>query len=234
MTSWYWDMQSAITSGWLPDLTTQDSDPYHLNWAQVVDSGSGPVAYASLCFLYQVVAVDVTTSEPLWKFGVGGDFTLVDTAGNPLPSSEFPQCEHGLQMDGTHLLMMDNGWDRGFTRAVEFTLDPKTKVATETWAWGDEAPYFTRYHGGTEWLTADHQRVLVAEAGNDCLADGRHTEVVEVDRGDDTVVHRLTLRDVHDWIYRAHRVDGCALFANAKYCPALAARVDELRPILGI
>jgi hypothetical protein len=234
VTSWLYDARDAVADGWLPAGDAERVDPHHLNWATAVDSGHGLVAYASLCYLRQIIAIDVTTSQPLWRFGAGGDFQLVDTHGHPLGDDEYPQCQHGLQMDGTHLFVYDNGEDRGYTRAVEYTLDTDTMVATETWSWVDDEPFVGIIHGGVEWLTPDHERVLVVEAGSDCAEGGRHSQIVEIDRRDDTVVQRLVLGDEHDWMYRAHRIDGCDLFANARFCPSLATRLDELRPALGL
>ena len=86
-----------------------------------------------------------------------------------------------------------------------------------------------------DWLTPDHERVLVAEGNNDCgETSTRPSQIVEIDRPTGAEVHRLVLQDLGQWIYRAHRVDGCELFANAKYCPALASRLEELRPVLGL
>jgi hypothetical protein len=228
-TSWLWNAQQGVDEGWLDAGDADHVDPHHLNWADVVATEDGLVAYASLCYERMVVAIDVETNALQWRFGPGGDFDLVDG-----PPDDFPQCQHGLQTDGTHLLVYDNGQDRGYTRAVEYTLDAATGEARKTWDWRDEG-FFERYHGGVDWLDEAHQRVLVAEGNNACDPTTRHSQVVEVDREqDDAVVHRLVLRDVADWIYRAHRVDGCSLFANVRYCAPLAARLEELRPALAL
>jgi hypothetical protein len=234
-TSWLWDVQSAVASGWLPPGDADNDDPHHLNWADVVQTPRGLEAFASLCFSFLVVAIDVESGEPLWKFGYGGDFELTDSEGHVLADqSDFPQCQHGLDTDGTRLLMYDNGFDRGYTRAVEYELDLQNKTARKTWEWLDEG-YWEKYHGSTEWLTPERDRVLVAQGNNDCGAvSSRHSQIVEVDRNTDKPVHRLIMRDIGHWIYRAHRVDGCKVFSNAKYCPDLADRLEELRPTLGL
>jgi hypothetical protein len=234
-TSWFYDFRDAVAEGWLPPGDADNTDPHHLNWAEVVDSGQGNVAYASLCYQYKIVAIDVATSQLLWRFGAGGDFDLVDTSGQPLTDDDYPQCQHGLQMDGTHLLVYDNGQTRGYTRVVEYTLDTSQMKATKTWEWQDSPPYWEKYHGGADWLTPDHDRVLVAEANSDCgTYSERHTQIVEVDRPTGAVVERMTMKDIGDWIYRAHRMDGCDIFANAKYCSTIANRVEELRGTLGL
>lgn len=232
-TSWLWNAETAVATGFLDAGSPDNPDPHHLNWADVVDAGDGPIAYASLCYSRLVIAIDVSTGAPLWRFGAGGDFALVDAQGAPLPDSEFPQCQHGLQTDGTHLLVYDNGLDREVTRAVEYTLDVERGVATRTWIWGDDG-FYEPYHGGMDWLDSDHHRILVAEANNDCGGTSdRHSQIVELDRPTGAVVQRMTLRDIGHWIYRAHRVDGCALFDDVRRCDALAERLAELGPALG-
>ncbi|MEQ1505843.1 MAG: aryl-sulfate sulfotransferase, partial [Myxococcota bacterium] len=232
--AWLWDVRDAVADGWLPAGSAEVTDPHHLNWADVVDSGAGPVAYASLCYAFLIVAIDVTTNQPLWRFGAGGDFTLTDAAGDPLPDEEYPQCQHGLQTDGTHLIVYDNGTNRGYTRVVEYELDQRAMTAKKVWDWRDEG-FWELYHGGVDWLTPDRDRVLIAEGNNDCgEGSDRPSQVVELERSTGAEIHRLTFRDVGQWLYRAHRVDGCDVFANTKYCPTLAARLDQLRPALGL
>jgi hypothetical protein len=230
-TSWLWNAARGVEDGWLSPGDEDHRDPHHLNWADVIETPSGLVAYASLCYIREVVAIDVATGDLRWSFGPGGDFELFDPAGAPI--DDFPECQHGLQTDGTHLLVYDNGHSRGATRAVEFTLDLASGRATRTWEWHDEG-FYEPYHGGVDWLDAAHDRVLVAEGNNGCDEAGRHSQIVEVDRPSDTVVHRLVLKDVAHWIYRAHRVDGCDLFANVRTCDTLASRLETLRPALGL
>jgi hypothetical protein len=234
-TSWLWDVQSAVASGWLPPGDAENDDPHHVNWADVVQTPRGLEAFASLCFSFLVVAIDVDSGEPLWKFGYGGDFDLTDAEGHVLSDqSDFPQCQHGLETDGNRLLLYDNGFDRGYTRAVEYELDLENGRAHKTWEWGDEG-FWEKYHGSVEWLTPEHDRVLMAQGNNDCgEISSRHSQIVEVDRTTNEPVHRLTLRDIGHWIYRAHRMDGCEMFSNAKYCPELGERLEELRPTLGL
>jgi hypothetical protein len=234
-TSWTWDAEDAISQGWLEAGDATNTDPHHLNWADVVQTDDGLVAYGSLCYAFLIFAVDVDSGQKLWKFGRGGDFTLRDENGAVLPDDEYPECQHGLQTDGTHLLVYDNGLERGYTRASEFALDLATMTATRTWLWEDETRFWEMYHGGVDWLDDAHERVLVAEGNNDCgdVSD-RPSQIAEVDRPSNKVVHRLVMRDVGHWIYRAHRLDGCEVFSNTRYCPALADRLDALRPALGL
>jgi hypothetical protein len=44
---------------------------------------------------------------------------------------------------------------------------------------------------------------------------------------------RIRFDDVRDATYRAERLDGCDVFANAKYCDPIADRVAELAVAFG-
>ncbi|MEQ1501274.1 MAG: aryl-sulfate sulfotransferase [Myxococcota bacterium] len=230
-TTWLYDSTSAVEEGHLWPGSPDDEDPHHLNWADVVDTPSGPVAYGSLCYAYQIVSIDATTGAFRWRLGPGGDLDLRGQNGRPLGGDEFPQCQHGLQTDGESLLVYDNGWDRGYTRVVEYAIDEDARTATVAWEWTEADRYLELYHGGADWLTSDHQRILVTESNNDCDVE-RHSQFVEVDRATGDVVQRMTLRRVSDFTYRSHRAGGCELFANAAWCPAVADRLAALDSVL--
>ena len=96
-------------------------------WAAI-----GPKALVSLCQLQQLIRIDVATGSLDWTLGVDGDFALVDTEGTFLQDSDFPQCQHGPDLDGERILLMDNGRDRSESRGVELVLDESTWTATRT------------------------------------------------------------------------------------------------------
>lgn len=50
----------------------------------------------------------------------------------------------------------------------------------------------------------------------------RFAFVLEVDPTTNEVLRRLDFTDARGSLYRAQWVDGCDLFANARYCPSLA------------
>jgi hypothetical protein len=45
--------------------------------------------------------------------------------------------------------------------------------------------------------------------------------ILEVDPATDEVVWRLDFTSWTDGLYRAERIDGCAVFGNVRTCPAL-------------
>ena len=153
---WEWSSQGAYDDG---DLEGGGGDVYHANWVDVVNQNGQDVAYVSLCNNDSVAAIDVPSGDWRWRFGPNGDFTLKDKAGNNLPNNQYPQCQHGLQVKDDRLLVYDNGHQRGFSRAVEYSLDEGTMTATLEWEWTEDN-WFERSVGGVDWTTGD--RVLIS------------------------------------------------------------------------
>lgn len=228
-----WSSQRAFDEGHLPG---GGGDVYHANWADVVDVGGQDVLFVSLCTQGWTVAIDVPSGDWRWTFGAGGDFALVDRDGTSLPDHEYPQCQHGLQVeeaqDGVvRLLVYDNGTQRGFSRAVAFDLDESTLTATKQWDW-TENNWFERSLGGVDWTSAG---VLVAMGHIESAtpSPGDKTTFVEIDPATGEKLWEIRYTDVHDMAFRAEAIDPCAIFANAKFCEAVAERLEVLADVLG-
>lgn len=220
-----WTSQAAYDIGALPG---GGGDAYHANWADVV----GDVLYVSLCYLHSVVAVDVSTGNWRWKFGPGGDFALVDADGSPLSDDEYPQCQHGLKVEGNKLLVYDNGQWRGYSRVVEYELDEAAMVATKRWDW-TEPNWFEQSLGGADYTSEGGVLVAMGHIESATPSPGDHTTFVEIDPATGEKRWEIRYTSVDDMAYRAQSVPPCDLFANGKYCPAIAARRAALAPILG-
>jgi hypothetical protein len=208
-------------------------DVYHVNWVDLKDTRDGPTAYASMCALSQVVAVDVASGGVRWILGPGGDFTLWDPSGSPLSDDEFMQCQHGLEVEGDRVLVYDNGWDRGYTRVAQYTLDTEGLRATLDWSWAGEHWYETTL-GDADWLPGDH--FLATKAHAECFSSepGAHSEILEVDQPSGEVVWRLRFEDINTTIYRAEKLSGCTLFRDVRYCEEAAAAFVPVRALLGM
>jgi hypothetical protein len=211
---WEWHSFDAVQAGTLP------SDYAHSNWATLTTHGDKQVAYVSLCQLQQIIRIDVDTGEIAWTLGVDGDFALLDSDSNPLPEDEFPQCQHGIDLQGDRWLMVDNGRDREKSRALELVLDQDARTAMITWDWTREG-WFNDILGDADYLDSDHALVLNGVAAG----VGTRPWLAEVHRPTGEIVWRADFSN-RDWIYRAIRIDGCAIFRNERYCPSL---VDGLR-----
>jgi hypothetical protein len=224
--SWNWRSQQAVDNGQL-DPGAAQGDVWHANWADVAIEDGKDKLYVSLCFTYEIVKIDPLSGEVEWVFGPGGDFALLDAGGNPLSDDSFPECQHGLEVEGDRLLVYDNGRTRLQSRAVEYELDTTTMTATELWSWwGDSAPWFYPNVGDIDYLP--NGRVLIDQAQTQCTGDP--TSIVEFDPATGEVASTVQLR-TGDGNYRAERLDGCEIFANATYCATLAARNDALQEI---
>jgi Arylsulfotransferase (ASST) len=220
---WEYTSQTAIDAGELSPGGAY-GDVWHANWADVEVEDGQDRLYISLCYYYQILKVDPISGSIEWTFGPGGDFTLVDTDGNVLPDVEFSSCQHGLEVEGNRLLVYDNGWSRYQSRIAEYELDTTTMTATLLWTWTDG--WYTCCLGDADYL--DSGRVLLSQASFGC--GSTPTKIIEIVPETGEVASTVTLRRT-DASYRAERLDGCELFANAAYCPAVAARAAELEPL---
>ncbi|MEN0065855.1 MAG: aryl-sulfate sulfotransferase [Myxococcota bacterium] len=223
-----WSSQRPFDEGNLPG---GGGDAYHANWVDIVDVDGQDVMYVSLCTQGWTVAVDVPSGDWRWTFGRNGDFDLVDTDGNALPDSEYPQCQHGLQRRDDRLLVYDNGNQRGFSRAVEYRLDESTMTATKLWDWTEPQWYETSL-GGVDYTSGE--RVLIAMGHIEAATPtpGDRTSFVEVDPTTGEKLWEVQYDSVHDMAFRAEAISPCAIFANAKYCPVVAERLETLAPVL--
>ncbi len=207
----------------------QDQDVYHANWADVV----GDVMYVGLCYASSVVAIDIPSGDWRWRFGPQeDDFALVDTQGNGLPESEYPQCLHGLQRRGNRLLVYDNGnYGRNFSRAVEYTIDEATMTATKLWDW-TEPNWYQRSLGGVDYTTGGRVLIAAGHLEGFPAQDDRST-FIEIDPATGEKLWEVQYGTKNDLAYRAEAIAPCDLFANAKYCAATRARLETLEPVLG-
>jgi hypothetical protein len=126
----------------------------------------------------------------------------------------------------------DNGTDRpggSYSRVAEYELDLDAREATLLWSW-TEPGWYDPIVGDADWLPNGH--VLVTQGFNRCLDffGDDVSELVEL-QPPDTVVWRMTWPTRDHTVYRSERYDGCAVFANARYCPAVADRIAALEAL---
>lgn len=219
--SWRYASSDALAARELDAPAYWYGDPWHANWVDVVVENGIDKLYMSLCAAYEIIKVDPVLKTIEWTFGLGGDFTLLDTNGDPLPGVEFPSCQHGIEAIGDRLLVYDNGWLRGQSRIAEYQLDTVNMTATLLWTWTDG--WYTCCLGDADQLA--NGRVLVNQASFGC--GGYPTEIHEIDPVTGAVASTVTLR-TGDASYRGERLDGCELFTNAAYCDDTATRLVEI------
>jgi len=221
--SWEYVAQTGVDAGELP-IRNGGWDEWHANWVDVRQENGEDRLYVSLCYYGWVLKIDPVAGHIEWIMGDGGDLSLVDASGAALDPFEFSQCQHGLELNGDRILFYDNGLYRGYSRAAEYAIDESTMTATLLWTWEDD--WFETTLGDVDYL--DNGRILVNKAHPECWSYGDATEIVEFDPISGNAASRVQFTDIRDASYRAMRIDGCDVMANAKYCPAIAARHDEL------
>ncbi len=118
-----------------------------------LDPYDGDVFWLSLRSLDWIVRVDVVSDAITWRLGRGGDFTLVDAAGVPLPEHQWFNHQHApvwVGGDPDRVVLFDNGNYRAvdpadpdappYSRAIELELDEQSMTATLVWSWGSPNP----------------------------------------------------------------------------------------------
>jgi hypothetical protein len=220
-----YDSQVLVDGQYLPpgDGGFGGSDPWHANWVDYIETPTGPEVYVSLCFSWQILALDGTTGDLLWQLGRGLGWTVLDETGADIGEDALPQCQHGLEVVDGKILVYDNGQDRSKSSASEWEIDPVNLVATRLWYW-TESGWQEDYIGDIDYLPND--RILVTEATQ--MGD---SEIVEVDRLTGEVASRLKM-DNGGSTYRAQQYLGCEMFSSAKECDTLAARYAVVAPLL--
>lgn len=223
-----WSSQAAYDAGLLPPSSNAD-DAYHPNWADVVDD----VLHISLCNTRLIIAVDVPSGDLRWRFGEGGDWSLVDLDGNALPDSEFPQCQHGSKRRGDKLLVYDNGKQRDYSRVVEFQLDESTMTATKLWEW-TEPEWHEDNLGGVDDTSGGGVLISMSHIEDSTFTPGDHTTFVEIDPVSGEKLWEIQYAEITDMAFRAETIAGCDIFADAKYCATTADRLHALETVLGV
>lgn len=227
-----WESQGAIDAGYL-DATPALDGRLNANSVTWTDDDDGPAMYISEYYSSAIVRVDRDSGDVTWKLGRDGDFTLLDDEGNVLPDEEWFYGQHDPEFDGNRVLLHDNGTDRPiaaadrYSRALELELDVPARTATVVWSW-TEPGWFEPVVGDADRLANDNR--LITQGHCDCCwwrgfgnPIGNDSSIVEVEPATGDVVWRVDWPDEDAAAYRAQRIDGCDVFANARYC-------DDLTP----
>lgn len=214
-----WNSQTAVDRGQLPS-GVKSSDAFHANAVRwVPDDPGGPAYWVSLAELGNVVRLDPDTGDLSWRMGVGGDWTLEDPTGTTVGDGWF-DFQHAIRVDmGVDppiLRMHDNGLDYGRTRALDLALDLDRHVATVVWQYTE--PDWYEFPGGDHDVLPGGHRLLTQGHCDCCRTGVRDSTISEIDPETETTVWRLRFDSADDWLYRSQRIDGCALFGNARYC----------------
>lgn len=230
--TWSWTSEAAVAAGVIGRTTAADGR-LNANSISPVTDAQGEAFYISDYYLSSILRVDRATGEISWRLGPGGDFRLLDASGAELSEEDWFYSQHDPEFEGNRVLLHDNGTDRPisdsekYSQVMELELDLEAMTATVLWTWTEEG-WFEAVVGDSDRL--ENGNILVGRGHCDCcwwrgwkLPVGSNTAVIELDGETREVLWRLDWESADNGLYRAERVDGCALFANAAYCPDLAA-----------
>ncbi|MEQ1569682.1 MAG: aryl-sulfate sulfotransferase, partial [Myxococcota bacterium] len=234
---WTWSSQQLVDAGVVAPPEPTEKLPFHANSVSFVDDAWGSAVWVSLYGARQIWRLDRATGDRTHVFGPEGDLTLLDPQGAPLGPEQWSWVQHDPDYgpDGS-ILLYDNGQDRPvdvpYSRVAEFAVDLDARTATLLWDW-TEPGWYDPVLGDADWLPNGDVLVTRGFRVGWTPDSPDVSQVLELrpprDGAAAEVVWRLRWTDP-DWpTFRAARYDGCALFANARYCPAVAARLRALR-----
>jgi len=227
------DLQSQryVDEGWLRVSTgVLDEDPYHANWMDLIPHATGERAYVSQCFDQSILSLDAATGDVRWKLQQDDGWTVVDPAGNELPQSMLPECQHGIEVIGDDVLLVyDNGQNRRESQITELTVDAVNRRVTVEWQWTDG--WFEDTLGDVDDL--GNGRVLVTQAHPECWSPSRgaRSRILEVDRATGQVASEVAFRSAQHTTYRSQRYEGCEFLPGTRFCATVLTRAGELAPL---
>lgn len=155
------DMEQNELWSWstFDHLTPGSDDWTHGNSLQF-DSTGAHVLYSARN-LSSVMYIERTTGKILWTAGTNGSLKLKVPPGG---SAQWFALQHDASLlpDG-HLLVYDNGMpQRGYSRAVEYAIDPVTSTATQVWEYAGPVSDY--------WWSAGEGSVQRLPDGNSLIA----------------------------------------------------------------
>jgi len=228
-----WSSQQALDAGTLEPDEGQDTgqdpdtedDPFHANALSIVDS-SEPAGglWVSLRRDSEMLRIDQDTGEIVARLGPSGDYTLLDEGGEPAEDERWFYNQHDPEFHGDKVLLYDNGGDRpgeAYSQALELQLDHERRQAQITWSWTEQR-WREKKTGDADLLDNGNVLIAMGHTYRDRGEDERSSALVEVERDGDEVVWRLEFDEPTDGIYKAERIDGCAVLNHLGYCPSLA------------
>jgi len=214
---WSWSSQVAVDQGW-PRGT--GNDPFHANWVGVEEREDGARTWVNMRNSGQLCRFFQETGELEWCLGAGGDFRLLDQAGNELTDQQWFYHQHAPEFDGTRVLIHDNGTNRpeeNFSRIVELEIDEEARTATKVWEW-TEPGWLEPIWGDVDTI-GDHVLITRGHCVDCARANPEsNSSLVEVSRATEEVVWRLDVVNPVGGLYRSQRLGGCDVFYNAKWC----------------
>lgn len=237
---WAWD---SYLDGVLPgvldlhDAGTGD-DPFHPNAVFDTVENGHQYLYMSFWKTSQIFKIDYLTHDIVWTLGIDEDFTLLEKNGTPAADSRWFFNLHDVKRYGNLIYVHDNGNDRTLygglanSRALVLELDESKKTARivseysePDWAepvWGGH----DRLPNGNGLIAMGHCYEEDEDYYSLCsgLQTNLHPSALVEYNSSGKVVWRADFTTLNEAIYRAERIDGCAIFSNPTYCPALAGQ----------
>ena len=228
--TWAWDsINDGYYTGELPDpmapYSSQDelkNDPYHANSVTDQLEADGRYIYVGMRNQNAVLKIKEDTRAVKWRLGVDSDFTLLEADGTPATNrARWFFNQHDAKAVGTSVLMYDNGYDRdqyggtAYSRALRLELDETHMTARIAFEY-TEPGWLEGIFGGFDWLPDGNYLLAIGHTSYQGSTGHNSSLVILSPAG--KVLWRADFQTPQENIYRADHVDGCAVFANTRYC----------------
>ena len=124
-----WDWGYLDSPDYFNEITCVDPEAKWCDWTHTntafTDEGKHFVYFNSRRLGF--FKMDTATKEIVWKFGKGGDFTMLSYHIYPWP--DYPH-DPKISSDGKRMLFYDNGWEeRNYSRVIEYIFDEDEMTA---------------------------------------------------------------------------------------------------------
>lgn len=228
--TWAWDsVNDGYSKGELPDpfapYSSQDelkNDPYHANSLTDQQESDGRYLYVGLRNQNAILKIKESTKEVKWRLGLGGDFRLLEADGSPATQdTRWFFNQHDAKAVGNSILVYDNGWDRtvyggtAYSRALRLELDQVNMTARIAFEYS-EPNWIEPIFGGLDWMPDGNYLLAIGHTGYNGNT-GHNSSILELSPAG-KVLWRVDFATPQDGLYRAERIDPCAIFANTRYC----------------
>lgn len=220
---WSWSsIEDGLMVGELPPGSSQKKDPYHANSLWESWENGRLYLYVSMYQQFEVIKIDYETKEVVWHLGADGDFKLLESDGSPASAARWFSVQHDAKLHGNILSLYDNGYHSNnggtdYSRALKLELNQQAMTARIVFEYTEDQ-WLEGCCGGYDPLPSGNSLIAMAHSWQWAVYPDKPSALVEVNPAG-TVVWRADFPSKKDFIYRAERIGGCAIFNNTKYCP---------------
>ncbi len=180
---------------------------------------SHDLIYLNVRNLDTILAINYTTKEVIWDAGRGGDFTLLNKAGEAVDtifchphslerigSDRFIIYDNDLyNQSNPSTMSLDNS--SGHSRYLEFEIDEENHIMREIWSWTppNDSYYFPESGGDADRLPNGNTVGIFGDKG--MILNMRDPVIITEVTRDGQIAWELQIPGINDTYYWVHRME---------------------------